>query len=180
MPKPLSVANACGAFILPHASQNILYVKPRYFAWPWAWPSVPNNQLIQIPSAVVETESIKWETKPNYNGVYVSGVNAGTLALVKKLGTAGDYLDTMVTDSLITSAAAARQRGGTILSQTGRMATISISLPVLPETGIIRPGRLIKYVDSGQTILGMSKSVSVSLQGGPSLRQSIELEVHYG
>jgi hypothetical protein len=99
---------------------------------------------------------------------------------VKKLGTAGDYLDTMVTDSLITSAAAARQRGGTILSQTGRMATISISLPVLPETGIIRPGRLIKYVDSGQTILGMSKSVSVSLQGGPSLRQSIELEVHYG
>jgi hypothetical protein len=176
----LSVANACGAFILPHASQNILYVKPRYSAWPWAWPSVPNNQLIQIPSAVVETESIKWETKPNYNGVYVSGVNAGTLALVKKLGTAGDYLDTMVTDSLITSAAAARQRGGTILSQTGRMATISISLPVLPETGIIRPGRLIKYVDSGQTILGMSKSVSVSLQGGPSLRQSIELEVHYG
>ena len=176
----LSVANACGAFILPHASQNILYIKPRYPAWPWVWSGVPNNQLIQIPSAVVETESIKWETKPSYTGVYVSGVSAGTLALVKKLGTAGDYLDTMVTDSLITSAAAARQRGGTILSQTGRMAIVSLSLPILPETGIIRPGRLVKYVDNGTDIIGLVKSVSASMQGGPSLRQSIELEVHYG
>lgn len=176
----VAIANACGAFVLPHAANNLLYIKPKYPAWPWNWEDVPLVDLIQIPSAVAETESIKWVNKPAYNGVYVSGVSVGTLALVKKLGTAGDLLAQMVTNSLITSAAAARQLGGTILSDTGRMAEMSISLPVLPETGIIRPGKLVKYVDGASTIIGLVRGNSVSMQGGPQLRQALELEIHYG
>lgn len=171
-----SIVRAAGAHVLPHPSLKKLQILPRYPVLPWNWETtVPN---IELPSDLVETEAIKWIEKPAYNGVYVSGTSNGVLGYVKRTGTAGDYLAEMVTDSLITHADAARQRGQTILADTGRMAMLSLSLPVLPETGIIKPGKMVRYMDAGTSIVGLVKGVSVSMSQQPVLRQTIEVEAH--
>jgi hypothetical protein len=83
----------------------------------------------------------------------------------------------MVTDDLITHADAARQRGTAILADTGRQARISLSMPVLDETGIILPGQLVRYVDGATTRLGLARSVNVSASL-PKVRQTVEIETH--
>lgn len=171
-----SIASAAGAFILPHRNQKKLFIKPRYALAPWEWASATPD--IQLPSSVVETERVQWQEKPRYEGVYVSGVSQGVLGFVKRTGTSGGYQAPMVTDSLITHADAARQRGKAILSDTGRISTIQLSLPVLPETGIIEPGKMVRYVDGSEVVLGLTKSVSVSMSGQPTLRQTIVVETH--
>ena len=83
----------------------------------------------------------------------------------------------MVTDPLITTAAAARQRGLSILSDTGRQVEIGLRLPVLPSTGIIRPGAYVQYEAEGQTQLGLVRSTNVEV-GLPEVYQSLGVECH--
>lgn len=173
-----NIANAVGAYVAPHPTEKILSINPRYPVLPWSWAAADPD--IQLPTSVVNTESIRWEEKPAYTGVYVSGASQGILGFVKRNGTAGDFLAPMVTEALITEAVAARMRGGAILSDTGRMAVVTISLPVMPETGIIVPGKLVRYTDGGTAILGITKSVNLATAQQPQLSQTIELEVHGG
>ena len=99
------------------------------------------------------------------------------LGQVTRAGSAGDLLAPMVTDPLITTAAAARQRGISILSDTGRQQEIGLRLPVLPTTGIIRPGAFVQYEDAGQIRLGLVRSTSVEV-GLPEVFQSLGVECH--
>lgn len=103
------------------------------------------------------------------------------LGQVTRQGTAGDWLAPMVTDSLITTAAAARQRGLAALSDTGRQLDISLRLPVLPATGIIQPGAYIQYQESGEdgihTRIGLVRSTHIEV-GLPEVFQSLGVECH--
>ena len=83
----------------------------------------------------------------------------------------------MVTDQLITSAVAARQRGLSILADTGRQAMVSLRLPVLEETGIITPGAFVRYTDGSDIKLGIVRSTSVETSF-PEVFQSIQVETH--
>lgn len=124
-------------------------------------------------------EGIEWRTRPDYNRVFVSGQQTGVLGRVTRSGTAGDLLAPMVTDPLITSPIAARQRGTAILADTGRQAIVNLSLPVLAETGVIEPGKFVRYVDGATTRLGITRAVSVSFGAGATdLRQQITVETH--
>ncbi len=170
-----TIASAAGAFIQPDPTALTLRVLPRYPVKPWEWASATPD--IELPSAAVTKESISWTDKPNYNAVYVSGSTAGgILGYVKRAGTAGDKLAPMVTDVLITDSAPARQRGIAILAETGRNAAYSLSLPVLPESGIIMPGKLTRYVDTGQ-VMGVVKGLSLSTELS-KVRQIIEVQKH--
>ena len=71
----------------------------------------------------------------------------------------------------------ARARGRPILADTGRQARITLELPILPETGIITPGKLVQYTDAGTTRRGIVRSTAVTAQL-PTARQTIELETH--
>lgn len=86
------------------------------------------------------------------------------LKSIKQSGTAGDELAPLVIDPLITHVDAARQRGIAIL---GDIANLSLSLPVLPETG------MPNYIDNGIERLGIGRSTSVTVQY-PSVRQTFE------
>jgi hypothetical protein len=46
---------------------------------------------------------------------------------------------------------------------------------VLPETGVIRPGAFVRYVDGGTTRLGLVRSVAVDA-ALPEVWQSIKVE----
>jgi hypothetical protein len=133
----------------------------------------------ELPAAVMTRESVEWQNKPEYNRVWVSGQQDGVLGQITRMGTAGDLLAPMITDPLITHLDAARQRGLAVLSDTGRQALINLSLPVLPETGVIPPGKFVRYTDAGVSRVGLSRSVQVQTSGSASsLRQTVLLETH--
>lgn len=170
-----SLAKASGAYLLPDTQQNLFKVLPRYPATPWNWGSITPD--IVLPVNTVSRESISWKEKPAYNRVYVSGEGQGILGQVTRGGTAGDMLAPMVTDSLITTAAAARQRGLAILADTGRQLEMGLKLPVLPTIGIIQPGAFVQYDDEGTTSIGLVRSTHIDV-GLPDVFQTLGVECH--
>lgn len=171
----VAIAAAGGGYVQPHDTLQRLRVLPLYPAAPWDWAAVSPD--LELPSAAVQRETIEWVEKARYNRVYVSGVAAGVLARVTRAGTAGDLVAPMVTDALTTHIDAGRQRGLAILANTGRQALVTLRLPVLPETGLIRPGKLIRYTDGGTIVTGLSRSLSVE-SSGSSVWQSVRIETH--
>lgn len=168
-----AIAGAAGAYIQPHPTDQTLIVLPRYPDAPWAWGSVTPD--FELPAAVTVNEGIEWIDKPLYNMVFVSGQGQGPLVGVKRAGSAGDLVAPGVVDPLITHVDAGRQRGISILGDTGRRADVSLSLPVLPETGVIPPGQYIEYADGTTTYFGITRSVRVDVTW-PKVRQSITVE----
>lgn len=169
------IAEAAGAYLQPHDTAATVRVLPRYPAAPWEWASLTPD--FELPSAVVAVEGTEWLRRPGYDRVYVSGVNVGVRGKVTRAGTAGAQLAPMVTHPLITHADAARQRGIAELSNTGTQVHISLSLPVLADTGVIKPGALVRYVDGSTTHLGLVRSTQVQWSR-PTLRQALTLETH--
>ena len=172
-----TLARAGGANLIPHPSAMAFKVRPLYPAGPWHWGEVTPDFI--LPAAAVSRESIAWKDKPAYNRVFVSGQEQGVLGQVTRAGTAGDWLAPMVTDALITTAAAARQRGLAVLSDTGRQWEVGLRLPVLPATGVIPPGAFVQYQEEadGITRLGLVRSTSVEV-GWPEVYQSLGVECH--
>lgn len=170
------IAEAAGAYVQADPLLDTLHVLPRYPALPWDWSAATPD--IILPSAPVVREAVEWLDKARYNRVFISGTEAGgILGQVTRNGTAGDIVAPMVTDPLCTHADAARARGGAILADTGRQARITLDLPILSETGIIRPGALVEYTDAGSARRGLVRSTAVRAQL-PTARQTIELETH--
>ena len=169
------VAGSISAYLQPHNTDEVLRVLSRYPVAPWDWAGVTPD--FELPSAVMSRESIEWRDKPRYNRVYVMGQQAGVNGRVTRAGTAGDYLAPSVVDPLITQAVAARQRGIAVLSDTGRIATVGLRLPVLAETGIIKPGSFVKYTDGGTQRIGITRSVQVEV-GLPAIWQTLGVETH--
>ena len=83
----------------------------------------------------------------------------------------------MVTDALITHADAARQRGISLLAPSGRQAMVSLQLPVLESTGVIPPGKMVRYVDGTTTRVGITRGVQVDVRM-PEIFQQIEVETY--
>ena len=133
--------------------------------------------MIQPLFAGLARESLRWLEKPAYNRVFVSGQEVGVLGQVTRAGTAGDVLAPMVVDALITEAAAARQRGIAVLSDTGRQIEVSLRLPVLAETGIIEPGAFVEYQDGSVTRLGIVRATQVQA-GLPEVWQTLGVQAY--
>lgn len=171
----LAIAQAAGGYVQPHATAQTLRILPRYPTKSWDWGSVAPD--FELPSAVAEVEGIDWLRKPAYNRAHISGTVNGVLGEITRAGTAGDIVAPMITDSLITHADAARQRGLAILSDTGQQANISLKLPVLAETGLIKPGQFVRYVDGAQTRTGLVRSTALDWSF-PTLRQTLAVETH--
>lgn len=170
-----AIAKAAGGYLMPHASLDQFTVKHLYPTAPWDWGSVTPDFV--LPSDVTTRESLEWLEKPAYTRVYVSGQGQGILGRVTRAGTSGDVLAPMVTDQLITATVAARQRGLSVLADTGRQRKMGLRLPVLPETGIIMPGDFVQYEDSGETLIGMVRGTGIEV-GLPNVWQNLEVETH--
>lgn len=170
-----AIAGAAGGYVQPHATGQVLNVLPKYPTAPWNWGSTTPDYT--LPADVTTTESIEWVEKARYNRVFVSGVRSGVLGQVTRAGTDGSVLAPMVTDALITHAIPARTRGLSVLADTGRIANVKLRLPVLAETGIITPGKMVRYVDGSTTRNGIVRSVGVEV-GMPEIWQTIGVETH--
>lgn len=170
-----SIAGAAGAYIQAHRTDQTLIVLPRYPVAPWNWAAATPD--LDVPENVCIVEGIEFLDMPAYNTVFVAGQVGGILGHVTRGGTAGDKAAPQVCDPLITHADAARQRGLAILGDTGEQKHITLSLPVLNETGIIVPGLLMRYQEGGNTHLGLTRGVDVS-HDFPKLTQFVTVESH--
>ncbi|MCK9994552.1 MAG: hypothetical protein Dbin4_03072, partial [Alphaproteobacteria bacterium] len=166
------IAEAGGAYVQAHNTDQTLIVLPRYPVAPWGWGTATPD--IEIPEAACEVEGIEWQDKPSYNAVWISGGTGGRRDRIRRAGQAADRPAPTVVDELATAPEMTRQRGTAVLGDTGRQAHITLRLPVLPETGIIQPGKLVRYIESGNTHIGLSRSVQVE-QRFPSLWQTVRL-----
>lgn len=174
------IAGAGGGYLQPHPIDDEIIALPRYPAAPWAWGSVTPD--IELPADVVATEAIQWIDRPLYNQVYVSGTTTGgRLVRVRRDGTAGDLPAPMVTHPLITHVDAGMQRGLPVLADVGSQAIVTINTLVLPETGIIVPGKFVRYVEGLSARLGLTRGVSVAVARQDkelTVRQTIRMETH--
>jgi hypothetical protein len=135
---------------------------------------VPN---IALPDSVCLTEGIEWLDKPAYNAVWVVGGAGGRRDKIKITGTAGDYHAPTIIDPLATATEMTRQRGLRALGNTGRQALIDVSLPILPDTGIITPGLFVDYTENNITRRGLTRGVSIRY-AYPTASQTVRLETH--
>jgi hypothetical protein len=170
-----AIAAAAGGYIQPDPALRTINVLPKYPLLPRDWNTITPDY--QLPTSVVVTEGIEWRNVAPYNRVFVSGISTGVLAQATIDGTAGDLAAPMVTDALITTSFAARQRATSVLGATGPMADVTLSLPVLPLTGIIMPGKFVLYMDGTTPRLGIARSTSIQINS-PEVIQSITLETH--
>ena len=169
----VAIASAAGGYLIPHPSDQSIRVRHRYPVAPWEWNTVTPDFV--LPVDAVARESLRWVEKPGYNRVFVSGQDVGVLGQVSRAGTAGDVLAPMVVDALITEAAAARQRGISVLADTGQQIEVTLRLPVLAETGIIEPGAFVEYQDGSVTRLGIVRSTQVEA-GMPEVWQTLGVQ----
>ena len=168
-----AVAGAIGAYIQPHDTERKLDVLLRYPTPAWAWGDVVPD--FELPAAVTSQESIEWVTNPDYDRVFVVGQENGITGQYSRAGSAGTLVAETVTDPLITEAAAARQRGRSVLSEGGQIANVTLRLPVLAETGIIRPGKFVRYVDGSTVRKGLVRGVSADV-AMPTIYQTVRVE----
>lgn len=169
------IAEAGGAYVQGHNTAQALIILPRYPVAPWAWAAATPD--IELPDAPVEVESIEWADKPDYNAIWIAGGEGGRLDRIRKTGTAADVVMQTIVDPLATAPEMTRQRGLAALGDTGRQAIITLRLPVLPETGIIQPGKLVRYTENGTPRLGLSRGVSIDTKF-PETWQTVRLETH--
>lgn len=170
------IAEGVGAIVRSHRTDERLIFAPRYPLLPWDWDGAAVD--VQMPAAVITTDDLQPDARPDYNAVYVNGMAQGVRRLVRRTGTAGDLLATQVTDALITEDVAARQRGSAVLGGAGKKLTQTITMPLLPgDAGpvLVEPGRLIEVVDIGNTWRGLVRGIRI-VAGLPSVRQTIAVE----
>ena len=172
------VAEAVGAILQSHRTDEKLQFLPRYPLMPWEWAAATPD--VQMPLASVESDALQPIVNPAYNGVYVVGVNHGPRAHVLRDGTLGELLAPMVTDQLITHPDAARQRGRAVLGAAGTMVRQPLELPVLTGFGLpgfLQMNQLVEVVEPSVTWRGLVRSISIT-GNAPTVRQNIVLERH--
>ena len=175
------IAEAAGGFINADMSADILHVLAHYPTPSWEWAA--QTPSINLPMSLITSRSRGRINKPAYNGVTIYGENDnGIGALIKRRGTSGGYQPPMVTSDLMTDAAAAISRGKMILSDTGDIGNIGISMPLVADIGVLKPSTLIG-VNDGEQWVGMVRGTTITgrLSSNRALEidQSIDVERHF-
>lgn len=175
------IAEAAGGFINADMSADVLHVLAHYPIPSWEWAA--QTPSIELPMSLITSRSRGRVNKPAYNGVNLYGENDnGIHALIKRTGTSGGYQPPMVTSDLMTDTAAAIGRGEAILSDTGDIGNIGISMPLVADIGVLKPSTLIG-VNDGEQWVGMVRGTTITgrLSSNRALEigQSIDVERHF-
>jgi len=175
------IAEAAGGFINAHMSADIMHVLAHYPIPSWEWAA--QTPSINLTQSLITSRSRGRINKPAYNGVTIYGENDnGIGALIKRRGTSGGYQPPMVTSDLITDQDAAISRGKMILSDTGDIGNIGISMPLHADIGVLKPSTLIG-VNDGESWVGMVRGTTITgrLSSNRALEidQSIDVERHF-
>ncbi len=175
------IAEAAGGFINADMSADILHVLAHYPTPSWEWAA--QTPGINLPMSLITSRSRGRVNKPAYNGVLLYGEHDTSFGgLIKRRGTSGGYQPPMVTSDLMTDQEAAIIRGKMILSDTGDIGNIGISMPLVADVGVLKPSTLIG-VNDGESWVGMVRGTTITgrLSSNRALEidQSIDVERHF-
>lgn len=173
----MAIAEAAGGHLLSHREAAQLLVRHPYAVAPWDWGD--GSADVELAPDAIITAGIERRDGPDVNAVYVSGTARGVLARVKRAGSAGDKLSTLIADPLIVHADAARQRGLAVLGAAGAKQDVTLQLQVLTgpsEPGVLEIGQLVQ-VNDVVPWRGRVRSVALSARGG-TVRQNVVIERH--
>jgi hypothetical protein len=171
----VQIARAVGARAFADRNAGLVHIAPRYPVSPWSWSTATPDKT--IPLGLIRSINTQLSPQPDYNQVYVSGINQGVLVAVKRQGTEGDQPAPMITDSLITYVNAGRERGRNILANTGRQSRVTLDLPINEITGLLEPGQLVEVSDDIPW-RGLVTGINVTGEHGAA-GQQVEIERHY-
>ncbi|WP_423458040.1 hypothetical protein [Ottowia sp. VDI28] len=170
------IASSVGAYVQPHDTDQVLRILPAYPVRSWLLAGAEPD--IELPPGFASVEEVEWVTKPDYDSIYMHGEPGTNLFYRNRAGTPGTKPAPMAVHSLLVHADAAAQRAIADLSDTGRQVIQRLKHPVLPATGIIKPGLLLRYTDDGGvTRTGVTRGVSVT-SGEARVDQTIEVQAH--
>ena len=155
-------------------NQNLI-IHPRYKASPWALGAVTPDAI--IPLDTVLGESVQWQPSTLNLGVWVSGQSHGQRVHVTRAGTSGAPDAAMIVSPLITTVAAATERGRSVLAGTGSRRDVSLQMPLLSSLGVFTPGDIVEVLDT-PSFRGYIDSVKIDAT--PSqVTQSVTIEHVY-
>jgi hypothetical protein len=175
------IAEAAGGFVNAHMSEDIIHVLANYPIPSWEWGA--QTPSIELPMSLITSRSRGRINKSAYNGVTLYGEHDTSFGgLIKRRGTSGGYQPPMVTSDLMTDQVAAISRGKAILSDTGDIGNIGISMPLHADVGVLKPSTLIG-VNDGESWVGMVRGTTITgrLSSNQALEidQSIDVERHF-
>lgn len=177
----MRLADAAGSHVQADSSAATLAVKKRYPVLPWHYYDPGTAVDVDIPANVMLSLGRAPFRGPGYNGVYVRGEDAGVIAHVRRTGTQGDVLATMITDALMTDVIGARARGEVALADAVDGAQVGLSLPLSqaadPEVPLIRVGQLVSVGADRGVVNAVAIRAQAASGGGLVVRQEIGLEV---
>ena len=166
------IAEAAGGFINAHMSEDIIHVLAHYPTPSWEWAA--QTPSIELPMSLITSRSRGRVNKPAYNGVLLYGEHDTSFGgLIKRRGTSGGYQPPMVTSDLMTDQAAAISRGKMILSDTGDIGNIGISMPLVADIGVLLPSTLVG-VNDGESWVGMVRGTNIT--GRLNNNRALEVE----
>lgn len=171
------IAGAVGGYLQPHDTDPIIRVLP---LWPepwWRWDTLAPH--IELPDGIAEVTETEIIDMPAYDRIFVAGEAGGIQADLTRDGLPGLVLkQPMAVHPLVTTIGAAKQRAIAELAESGRMLKHKMTMPVLPATGVIKPGTVLRYVDDAQALrLGIVRSTAINQQF-PVLTQDLEIDSH--
>ncbi|HSA48250.1 MAG TPA: hypothetical protein P5552_17390 [Candidatus Competibacteraceae bacterium] len=176
----IRLANVTDDGIYTHPTDQIITLHKRWPVASWLLDGEPMDVL--IPEAAILSLTQNPVYSQPLNGVYVSGISHGALALVKIAGTDGALQPAEpITDELLCDeeGVAARQRGLNALSDSGagwEMDAETLFNPLAdPAFPLVEPGKIVSIAG----LKGISRSCRITAQrsgGALSVRQSIGLE----
>lgn len=170
------IAGAVGGYLQPHDTEPVLRVLPSWPAPWWEWDTLAPH--IELPAGYAEIEDREIIDQPDYSRIFVRGEAGGITADLTRDGTSGSVLKQMAVHPLITTIGAAKQRARSELSESGRAIKDQLTMMVQPQTGVIKPGTVLRYVDSDNAArLGIVRATSISSQF-PVLTQTLEVDSH--
>lgn len=164
-------------YLQPHDTDPTIRVLP---LWPepwWRWDTLAPH--IELPDGIAEVTGTEVIDMPAYDRIFVAGEAGGIQADLTRDGLPGLVLkQPMAVHPLITTIGAAKQRATAELAESGRMLKHKMTLPVLPATGVIKPGTVLRYVDDAQALrLGIVRGTTLDMQF-PVLTQALEIDSH--
>lgn len=131
-----SIALAVGDTVISHAHNKEIIVKEKYSSEDTVY-SLPIGKLFDYGTDEIESEE--------YNAVVVTGENKGVTAVVRKDGTAGEKIASMIVNKLITGQEAARRAAiNAIFNTSDRSVMIDAESVLFKEAPMIYPSDAVK------------------------------------
>lgn len=179
------VAQAVGAVLVPHRTDDKLILQPRYLVSPWQLATMNVNAIRNhIAANQIRTPSSTLVRRPQYDSVYLAGTVAGVAVNAIRAGQPGSLPAPDLYDVLHQDTTQAVERARNILSDTGDHYETTLVTPLFPPGSapeLCEPGEIVAYNDPKDNShhRGYCLSTSISVQA-PVVSQTITLEVPDG